>query len=382
MEMTTPASPDEGARLLEIMHGAFGGPREEWDRYREIQGDENLRLVRLGGEVAGGLGVLFMGQFFGGRCVPMVGIGAVAVSPEHRGSGVATTLMLEIVKELHARGVALSTLYPATEPLYRRAGYEQAGIQFRLRLSLASIGIRDRELPAKRIEESDMEVVERIHRHRAVSSPGNLDRIPYNWFEIRTRGPKGFLFGEDAYLFYKETPMPGEARKVVGVTDHAAVTAAGVRRLLTFLADHSSLYRDALLFVGPSDPLLAVVPEQRYKPIYYDHWMVRVVDLPAAMEARGYSPGVQAELHFEVADDLIEQNVGPWTVRVQDGAAKAERGGRGELRLDVRALASLYTGHLSVATLENIGWLEGPPEALQAAQTVFAGPAPWMSDGF
>jgi predicted acetyltransferase len=69
-------------------------------------------------------------------------------------------------------------------------------------------------------------------------------------------------------------------------------------------------------------------------------------------------------------------------VEVEDGAARVERGGRGEIRIDIRALASLYSGHLSVETLRTAGWIDGPDEGLARAQAAFAGPAPWMSDSF
>ena len=134
--------------------------------------------------------------------------------------------------------------------------------------------------------------------------------------------------------------------------------------------------------MGPSDPLLAIVPEQRYTAHMLDHWMLRITHLSAAIAARGYNPGGEMELHLRVTDDVIESHQGDWIVRVSDGVGVAEKGGRGEVALDIRALASLYSGHLSVATLKTAGWIDGPKEALAAAQTVFAGPAPWMPDGF
>ena len=180
----------------------------------------------------------------------------------------------------------------------------------------------------------------------------------------------------------RATRPPNERREILFVKDHAATTPAGMQRLLTFLADHISLRRSAFVFVGPSDPLLAMLPEQRYEPHFLDHWMLRITHLEAAIAARGYARAVDAELHLRVSDDVIEGNAGDWVVRVVDGAGRAEHGGRGEIAIDVRALASLYSGHLSVPTLRSIGWIDGPDEALEAAQSVFAGPAPWMSDGF
>jgi len=68
-----------------------------------------------------------MGQWWGSQRVPMTGIAGVGVTPEYRGTGVAIALVQDTVKELHRQGVPLSVLYPATQHLYRKAGYEQAG---------------------------------------------------------------------------------------------------------------------------------------------------------------------------------------------------------------------------------------------------------------
>ena len=110
--------------------------------------------------------------------------------------------------------------------------------------------------------------------------------------------------------------------------------------------------------------------------------MLRVTHLQAALEARGYPSSIDTELHLRITDDVIDANAGNWTLCVRDGRGTVTSGGRGEVALDIRALASLYTGHLSVTTLKSIGWIDGPEAALATAQELFSGPAPWMSDGF
>ena len=110
--------------------------------------------------------------------------------------------------------------------------------------------------------------------------------------------------------------------------------------------------------------------------------MLRVLDLPAAIAARGFPPGMTAELHLDVADDLLEENRGRWRVRIADGRAAAERGGRGDLRIDVRGLAALYTSYAGAGDLAASGLAEGTPGALAAAAAAFAGPLPWLADFF
>ena len=59
-------------------------------------------------------------------------------------------------------------------------------------------------------------------------------------------------------------------------------------RLLTFLADHRSVGRNLMFFRAPNDPLLALPAEQEYEAKLLFHWFLRIVDVPKALEARGY----------------------------------------------------------------------------------------------
>ena len=73
--------------------------------------------------------------------------------------------------------------------------------------------------------------------------------------------------------------------------------------------------------------------------------MLRIADLSAALEARGYAPQLQADLHLEVTDPLVPENSGPWQLTVRGGRGVVRRGGEGRLRLDIGVLAALYTGY-------------------------------------
>src|SRR5262245_41049785 len=100
-----------------------GGMRD----WMGLLGVGNVRAVRVEGRVVAGLGLIWMGQWFGGVSVPMVGVTAVGVAPEQRGRGVGIGMLEAMLSEVRAAGVPLSALYPATQTFYQRAGYERAG---------------------------------------------------------------------------------------------------------------------------------------------------------------------------------------------------------------------------------------------------------------
>jgi len=119
MSLETGAARGEAELLAlgRIEAWAFGVTEAEARVWLDRSGVENVRVARRGAEVLGGLIEVPMGQWFGGRSVPMLGYAGVAVAPAARGEGVALTLMVDALRAARSRGFVLSTLYPAAVAL-------------------------------------------------------------------------------------------------------------------------------------------------------------------------------------------------------------------------------------------------------------------------
>ena len=320
--------------------------------------------------------------------MPTAGIAGVGVRPDHRGHGVANDLMSRTMNELHDQGMALSGLYPATQALYRQSGFEQAGHRFEINLRLESIRVRERAATMRRLEESDRPRVEALYRQVAQSRNGYLDRVEYLWDRVfrpmgeATRGYGVFEGDElEGYLYLKHRDKV-DGFYHLSLTDFIFSTPRAGRRLLSFLAGHSSMAGDVRWYGGPNDPAFYLLSEQRFKMLFRFYWMVRIVHLEAALAARGYPPGMEAELHLQVADDVIPGNNGTFVLTVSDGVGQSKKGGRGDLCIDIRGLSALYTGFLSAEALKTVGRIEGSGDVLRTASAIFAGPTPAMADMF
>lgn len=112
------------------------------------------------------------------------------------------------------------------------------------------------------------------------------------------------------------------------------------------------------------------------------HWMLRVLDVPAALQARGYPAGFSGALHLDVDDDLFPENRGRFVLEVENGEAEVRPGGDGDVKLHVRALAPLYSGFLLPSALQLAGVLQADEDSLRTATTLFSGPPPAMPDMF
>ncbi len=405
-DIRPPKNRSELTALMEILGGTFNFTPQNGVVYSKLIGQINFRLIQSASEVIGGCGLIHAGQYFGGKSVPMLGIAAVGIAPHHRGQQHATTLMQNVLRESRAEGCALSALYPATLPIYRSVGYEQAGTRFDIRIPAKPLLIKPREnaTTLRPITAKDEPAVLNLYKNRASAAPGNLDRTAFHWTRIRaprghhtnatgvlaintaTKTPEGY-----AYFLQKESVAPPDAHHAplnLHVTDFAALTRAAGRRMLSLFADHRSMI-DQIIFQGsPDDPLLKLLPERNYAAKLLDHWMLRIVHLPRALEARGYFPTIQTEIHLDVTDDLFPENTGRFTLNLRNGKATVTPGGRGDINIDIRGLAPLYSGHLSPHHLQITGQLSVSPNATNPAEllnilaSAFAGSSPWMRDMF
>jgi len=352
------------------------------------QTPEHVRLARASGKLVGGLMRIPMGHWFGGQRVSSLGLAGVAVGAGARGSGVALGMLREVFVEARREGLAVSSLYPSTVALYRKAGYELAGHYCATKLTLAECPRFRSALALDELGKEDEPAVEQLYAAVASERAGYLDRAPYNWDRVRTARGAAVLGvgvrganGLEGYAYLRHSPSSGFPNDLK-LSDFVAATPAACLKLYDFLACHRSTSEHALWYGGAADARLFPLPDKIYQVSVESRWMLRILDVGRALEQRGY-PDVERELSLEVSDDVLPENGATYRLRVAGGHALVERtSGAGNVRLDVRALAALYTGFISAPELARAGLVSGSPRALASLSLLFAGPPPALADYF
>lgn len=385
------ATEPEREKLGALLAHVFGFPSEDSAPWFERAAHENLRVLREGGALAGGLIVVPMGQHFGGEAIPMTGVAGVGIAPEHRGRGTGTRLMRALMRELHSNRVPLTTLYPATVPLYQRAGYERAGQRF-------SIHVHPRDLPSGHDPALRVVALESVgdgpsralHERFARARNGSLARGPYIWQrinhphkgEVRFHGLEG-PDGLEGYVGIIHTISGHDSE--VAVTDLVAVTPRAVHAALALLGTYRSLAREVTWHGAPHDSFVQALRDRRHTIEVTDLWMLRVTHVEAALALRGYPAPLRGQLPLHVMDDVLPENAGAYLLELMEGAARVTRApaaGGGGLTLDVRALATLYSGLRTATALAADGLIRGDAGALALADLAFSGGPPAMSEKF
>lgn len=379
--------------MARLIHHAFGFPTEACEVWLRKGSLSDLRVAKEAGETVACLRTVPMGQHFGGRRLPMVGIAGVATAPERRGRGYAQRMMKACVEELAGLGVAMSTLFASTRELYRKVGYEQAGVHAAVRVPVAGLGGGACELAVRPLVAADEAGVREVQGAWGLMWPGSLARGKYIWDRIaENRGNKYDAFGVvgplgqiEGYVYLSQVRRPDAMKHDVLVSDVAWTTPRAGRTLLAFLGGFGTMADEVEVLGSPGHPLLAMAPGVERRVTRCEMWMVRLTDVQAALAERGYCPSVRASVVLDVHDELLPQNDGLWTLDVEDGLARVKQGGdhTQALRLGVRGLAAIFTGHMRASHAALLGWAHAQsPGTLRAADAVFGGGEPWLADFF
>jgi predicted acetyltransferase len=341
-----------------------------------------------------------MRQWWHGRSMPMAGVAAVMVAPEHRGQGVGRTLMTEVLAAIGRRGYPVSVLYPATTPIYRSLGWELAGGDYRISLparTLRSLLTPDisrntrgtladepaggeHAAPFQRATPGDaarvIEVVGRAHELARDHGPNTRDAESVAAW-LNDPGLFSYL-APDGFLAYRW--RPGDEIHIERII---AATERTVRELWSIVASHSSIAETVTARVGPADPVFWLTREPDTRLTYREMWMLRLIDVQEAVAARGFPASAQLSLPLYIQDDAREDNAGLWELSVTGGRGTLVRHPEATrpLTIGVRGLAALYAG-TPMASLRLAGLASGgDPVADSELDGAFGG-ASYLLDNF
>jgi GNAT superfamily N-acetyltransferase len=434
---------DDMEAQLDLGQRAFGiysaGQRAGWSYVAGLRAGQGLFLgAFVGGVPAGAAMIHDLRQWWLGRAIPCAGVASVKVAPEYRGGGIGRRLMTALLDAVADRGYPLSALYPATMPIYRSLGWELAGGKYEATIPArslrtfvppdaaaqaggavvdgavaggalargAGVGGAHAAVPEIRRAGPDdaAEVIAVIGRaHQAARDAG-----PLTWDE----GPAGqwlsrpdlysYLAGDDGFAAYR---WGGDGHANLLVERVHAATPESLRALWSVIASHSSVARTVTALTAPNDPFWWLTAERDATITKRSMWMLRVVDGPAAIAARGFPPAVSLTVPVEIHDPARPANSGHWQLTVADGkgaltengavssdepsasalaraGSQARSGGAAvPLTVGARGLAALYAG-TPVAALRLSGLASGgAPDDDAALDAAFAA-TPYMVDDF
>jgi len=356
---------------------------------RLVKPGQHGLVAELDGRVAGVLGIGEYAQFYGGAAVPMGGIGGVAVDGATRGRGVAGALLDAALVTMREHGQPLSVLYATVPTLYRGRGWERAGLFEWVELPmdrLLAVPRPTEPIPSRPADESDLTALHDCYLEVARTIDGMADRRPTRIDVAKVLemdlvsvlpGPNGLR----GYLVAKREPGGDLGR--LKVFDLVGVDVEAQLNLLASLKSWAgTLDAIDLRITDPATLNLLGATPMRYS-VWTSTWMLRVVDLPAAVAARGWPRLPDVAVDVEIIDQHAPWHAGNQRIVVEDGVVRVEPGGTGAVRLHARALGPWFSGAQNTHALRRAGLLEGDPaDAVVLDQLAGAAGAPRLADFF
>jgi predicted acetyltransferase len=329
--------------------------------------------------------------------VRMGGVTSTGVLPTHRRQGLLRALMTAMLRDCRERDEPLAGLSASEGGIYGRYGFSPATFCVRWELERPAARFLGPPPSTDRLELVSADVARAawpsLHERARRARVGEVSARPGAWDELSgaargTDGPLRFLahYGTDGQvdgLAHFRTPWPADPALAgtVQVEAFEAVTSAAYGALWLLLTD-LDLSRRVVVARRPGDePLRWMLADPRALRVTRsaDNLWLRLVDVRAALEARGYPTA--ASLVLDVSDATLPENQGRWRLDVTPTGATCQRDPQAtpDVALSVDALASLYLGGVSPATLvaaRRITVLH--PSALATLTILFAqDPAPY-----
>jgi predicted acetyltransferase len=376
-------------RIFHLARSAFPiQPSDRDDVLRRFQPEHNVVLEVDGTILARAVGMP-MGHWFGGSSVASLGVAGVTVSPEARGHGFGTRIVQHLLDDAIADGIPLSSLYPATLPIYRTLGYGDAFHRNGFKASLAKLpDERDPTVTIREMRDADLALLMRTYDRFAAGSNGMLARDAAWWGDrvLNEANPFRYLaFRGDAlvgWLIYGFEKAKDDWRQDLSARDLTWFDIGAARALLGVASLHRSTCRQLTWSAPLPEPLHTAQHDHAIELDFHFRAMLRLLDVPAALRARGYAPLTDAEVTVRVRDVDRPANEGPWRITVAKGEATVTASAEADAVVTVQALASIYAGLLSARDAVRTGGLEANRDTVDALEAMFQGPAPWLGDFF
>jgi predicted acetyltransferase len=320
------------------------------------------------------------------------------VLPTHRRRGINTALFRAQLDDMRARGEPISALHASEAGIYESLGYGMASMlgEFRIETARTAFMAPHRRQGLVRLVSREEALAPMRRVYDAVASArAGMVVADDAWFGWRY-GEHGDSKNTSSFFAIHETRGEPDAHAVYRVNvrwpNDIPMHELEVRELLAATPEAAmDMWRflfeiDLIRTVKgdgrpPDDPLLWMLREpRRLHFALSDGMFVRLVDVPAALEARGYAEGGRAVI--EVSDAFCPWNDGRYVLEVTgEKATCIPTDDDPDLACRVNELGSTYLGGASFAQLARAGLVtERSDGGIARADALFrTEQAPWCS---
>lgn len=339
-----------------------------------------------GQELAARAVALELSTWCAGGELPTCGVAGVTVAAEHRGAGLTHPLLAELLRGARDRGEVIATLFATAPGIYRRLGFETITTVDEVQVpATAAAAVRPgAPLRLRRAEASDAAAIRDCYLRWASPRRGPLSRTA----GALSGSDEELLAGQDAItlalgadgelLGYACWDRGTLSERTLTVNELVATGPDAYRALWRMFGALAMKVDRVLLHAPAGDVARQLLPSKHWQVVAQEPYMLRVLDLPAALAARGgHGTG---QVSVTVVGDELGLVDGSFRI-TGDGAALAcepVSPVAGGPVLTVGGLSLVFAGSFCCADLRAAGHLTGGDARTDRALEALLHTGPWQ----
>ncbi|MEJ9111635.1 GNAT family N-acetyltransferase [Bacillus paramobilis] len=328
--------------------------------------------IMEGEDLAAKLHVIPFHIYIGKEKFKMGGVAGVATYPEYRRSGYVKELLLHSLQTMKKDGYTVSMLHPFAVSFYRKYGWELCANLLVCQMTKSDLVMKKQVNGiVKRFDkENHSEEVEKIYEVFAERFSGMLVRDKKWWLQaVYDDLTLAIYYDENkraaGYMLYKIENSKMTVEEFVPLHNEAR------NGLWNFICQHDSMIKELEMTISENEPLLYTLQEPRVKVEIKPYFMGRIVDVEQFLKQCELNwNNVQQEVILHITDSFAPwNNVSVRLANREITIMKEETIDKG-IKLDINALSTIMFGYKRPLELNELEFITGSEEEIQAFENI------------
>ena len=328
--------------------------------------------IMEGEDLAAKLHLIPFHIYIGKEKFKMGGVAGVATYPEYRRSGYVKELLQYSLQTMKKDGYTVSMLHPFAVSFYRKYGWELCANLVTCHMTKSDLVMKKQvNGTVKRFnKENHPEEVEKLYEVFAERFSGMLVREKNWWLQaVYDDLTLAIYYDENkkaaGYMLYKIENYKMTVEEFVPLRNEAR------NGLWNFICQHDSMIKELEMTVSENEPLLYSLQEPRVKTEIKPYFMGRIVDVEQFLKQYELSwNNVQQEVILHITDAFAPwNNVSVRLANHEITIMKEETIDKG-IKLDINALSTIMFGYKRPLELNELEFISGSEEEIQAFENI------------
>lgn len=358
----------------EIWLENFTDSVDEVDFYfKNIYKKENFLILEEDSEIKGSLHENPYNISFNNNLLPSFYIVAVAVSPEYRGKGYMKKLLNFSLNNAFSKGIDIVFLSPINTEIYSNFGFGYiSGLEYyKIKLEDIPFSTISKDIEIKKVKENDFNSMIELYNRKMKDNKIYLqrDKSYFSRIKAEIESDNGKI-----YTFYKEKRIVGYLmcyfkEGEISIREFFYSDIETTKTMLAFLKTFKEYYSDLEVTTPQGSNFNFLFPNQlKVEKSENPYILARILNVKNIFS---YLNIKDINFKIKVNDSIISENNGVFSIDRSGNIEKLESEDKWNIDIDIRDLATLLSGYMSIDELLELEKIRIDNIDLKILRTIF-----------